>query len=277
MGTLFLDLPDGRLAYDDAGSGPLVVCVPGMGDLRSEYRFLIPQLVAAGYRAVSMDVRGHGETSPTWLDYSVGMIGADMLAMIRSLDAGPAVVVGTSMAAGAAVWTAAEAPELVSGLVLIGPFVRGERNWFGSLFSALLAATFSRPWGPWAWLKYYSTLYPSRKPADFAEYSAVLRANLAEPGRVEALQHMIRASKAASEARLPQVKTSVMVLMGSKDPDFKDPAAEASWVAGRLHGEYRMLGGAGHYPHAELPEVAGPLVLSFLESLQLAAEKVYAP
>ena len=26
--------PTGRIAYDDQGKGPLVVCVPGMGDLR---------------------------------------------------------------------------------------------------------------------------------------------------------------------------------------------------------------------------------------------------
>src|ERR671923_247479 len=54
------------LKIPDAGVGPLVVCVPSMGDVRGEYRFLIPQLVAAGYRAVSMDVRGLGETSAAW-------------------------------------------------------------------------------------------------------------------------------------------------------------------------------------------------------------------
>ena len=71
MGTQFLQHQNGSIAYDDSGSGPLVVCAPSMGDLRSEYRFLIPQLVAAGYRAVSLDVRGHGETSTEWPDYSV--------------------------------------------------------------------------------------------------------------------------------------------------------------------------------------------------------------
>ena len=34
-----------------------------------------------------------------------------MVALIRHLDAGPAVIVGESMAAGAAIWAAAEAPE----------------------------------------------------------------------------------------------------------------------------------------------------------------------
>jgi len=92
-----------------------VLCVPGMGDLRDEYRFLTPQLVAAGYRVITMDVRGHGETSVQWPDYSVGAIGNDMVALIRHLNSGPATIIGTSMAAGAAVCAATEAPEFVTG------------------------------------------------------------------------------------------------------------------------------------------------------------------
>jgi pimeloyl-ACP methyl ester carboxylesterase len=263
MTTQFLEHQNGRLAYDDAGSGPLVMCVPSMGDLRSEYRFLIPQLVAAGYRAVSLDVRGHGESSTDWPDFSVAAIGSDILALIRHLNGGPAVLVGTSMAAGAGVWAAAEAPDLISGLVLIDPFVRGE----STLSSRLMFGTlFARPWGPSMWLKYYATLYPTQKPADFAEYSAALRANLKSPGRMEALQRMLNVSKAASEQRLPRVTAPVTVLMGSKDRDFKDPEGEAKWVANSLRGTYTMIENAGHYPHAEMPEITGPIILSALRA-----------
>jgi len=108
MATQFFQHQNGRLAYDDAGSGPLVICIPSMGDVRGEYRFLAPQLVAAGYRAVTLDVRGHGESSTDWSDFSVAAIGSDILALIRHLKADSAFVIGTSMAAGASVWAAAE-------------------------------------------------------------------------------------------------------------------------------------------------------------------------
>jgi pimeloyl-ACP methyl ester carboxylesterase len=251
----------GKIAYDDTGTGSLVICAPSMGDLRGEYRLLVPQLVAAGYRVVTMDLRGLGESSTGWDDYSVAGVGADLVALLRHLAAGPAVIVGTSMAAGAAVWAAAEAPELVAGLVLIGPFVRGATSGANALLYAVL---FARPWGPSAWLKYYTTLYPSRKPADFDAYSAALRANLQEKGRMEALQAMLRASKAASEARLPRVAAPVLVVMGSKDPDFKQPEAEAQWVAAQLRGETVMIEGAGHYPHAERPDITASPILQFL-------------
>jgi len=264
MATKYLTQKNGRIAYDDAGSGPLVVCVPSLGDVRGEYRFLIPQLVEAGYRAVSMDVRGLGETSVAWDDYTVAGVGADILALIRDLEAGPAVVIGTSMAAGAAVWAATEAPDLIRGMIMVGPFVRGDGNKFlEAVFTVMLA----RPWGPSMWLKYFSTLYPTRKPEDFTEYTAALKTNLKEPGRLESLLAMLRASKRASEERIPYVDKPTLVLMGNKDPDFKEPETEAKWVAEHLKGTYTIVENAGHYPHAERPEITGPLMLEFIGSL----------
>src|SRR5215831_17767076 len=103
MATLFLEHEGGRIAFDDQGTGRLVLAVPSMGDLRQEYRFLIPLLMTAGYRVVNMDVRGHGESSTEWKDFSVAGVGSDMVALLRQLNAGPAWVIGTSMAAGAGV------------------------------------------------------------------------------------------------------------------------------------------------------------------------------
>lgn len=263
MITNYFQQQGGTIAYDDMGNGPLVICVPSMGDVRQEYRFLAPQLVTAGYRAINMDVRGHGESSIGWSDYSVAGVGADIVALIRHLKAGPAVVVGESMGAGAAVWAAAEAPECVKGLVLIGPFTRGEGQ---PLLQLLFRVMLARPWGPAMWLRYFKTLYPTRRPDDFEAYCAALQANLKQPGRLEALQKMMDASKRASEERIPHVTAPALVLMGSKDPDFKPPEAEAKWLAQALHGTYELIDGAGHYPQAEMPEVTAPLILSFLQS-----------
>ena len=96
MATKYLNQEKGKIAYDDQGDGPLVICLPSMGDVRGEYRFLVPQLVSAGYRAMSMDVRGMGETSTDWNDYSVVGVGKDIIALIHELKAGPAILVGAS-------------------------------------------------------------------------------------------------------------------------------------------------------------------------------------
>ncbi len=50
----------GRLAYgmSGTGGGPLVLCAPGMGDIREACRFLVRPLVDAGHRVVLLDHRG---------------------------------------------------------------------------------------------------------------------------------------------------------------------------------------------------------------------------
>jgi pimeloyl-ACP methyl ester carboxylesterase len=264
MTTQYLKQKNGQIAYDVAGEGPLVVCVPSLGDVRGEYRFLVPSLVIAGYRVVTMDVRGHGESSVKWDDFSVAGVGADILALIRALDRGPAIIIGTSMGGGAAIWSAVEEPELVRGMVMINPFVDGDGN---RLLIALLSVMLARPWGPSMWMKYYASLYPTCKPADFAEYSSALHANIKQRGRLEAVMSMLCASKRVSGERMPRVTQPTLVLMGSKDPDFKNPEAEGQRIAQAVRGSYQIIENAGHYPHAEMPEVAAPLILAFIQSL----------
>src|SRR6202142_1373283 len=99
--TNHLTRPEGRIGYDVAGEGPLVVLAPGMGDLRAAYRFLAPALRDAGYRVASTDLRGHGESDTSFSSYGDVETAGDIVALIEELGS-PAVVVGNSMAAGAA-------------------------------------------------------------------------------------------------------------------------------------------------------------------------------
>ena len=68
--TEHLSIDSNILAYDLIGDGPLVVLAHGMGDSRHAYRFVAPQLAAAGYRVANVDIRGCGESSPDWDGYS---------------------------------------------------------------------------------------------------------------------------------------------------------------------------------------------------------------
>ena len=265
MSTQFLSRPGGTIAYDDRGAGPLVVCAPGFGDLRGEYRFLAEQLVAAGFRVVTMDLRGHGESSVGWRDYSKSAVGSDIVALLRHLNADPASVIGNSFAGGAVVCAAAEAPEQIESIVLVDAFVRDHGSAWQRWRSRLLySLVFAGPWGVSGWKSYYPTLFPTRKPADFSEYFRALLANLREPGRMHAVGAMATASSADSEAALARVQIPALVVMGTRDRDFPSPEQEATWIAGRLHGTAHMIEGAGHYPHVEMPEQTGPAILDFL-------------
>ena len=165
--TRYLARPEGRVGFDLEGSGPLVALVPGMGDLRSAYRFLVPALVASGYTVATTDLRGHGDSDATFSEYGDVPTAEDLSALLGEL--GPAVVVGNSMAAGSAVILAADHPDLVNGLVLLGPFVRQPAS-DSALNRVFLRVLMARPWAAAAWNAYLPKLYAGQLPADFDDY-----------------------------------------------------------------------------------------------------------
>ena len=93
--TVYLTRPGGRIGYDVSGEGPLVILVPGMGDLRTAYRFLAPGLREAGYRVACTDLRGHGASDATFASYGDVETAGDVIALIEELKE-PALVVGGS-------------------------------------------------------------------------------------------------------------------------------------------------------------------------------------
>jgi len=83
---------------------------------------------------------------------------------------------------------------------------------------------------------------------------------------MEAVVAMMLAPKHASGERIPRVSAPSLVVVGGKDPDFKDPEALARGLADELRGGYQVIAGAGHYPHVEFPEQTGPVIVKFLRS-----------
>jgi len=263
--TQYFKRDEGTLAYSDyGGTGELVLMLPGMGALRSEYRFLAPQISAAGYRAVTVDLRGHGESSVPWPAYDVPSVGSDILALIDHLDGQGAHLIGTSFSPAASVWAAAERPEVVRSLVLINPFVREAK--INPLMKALFWLMLNNPWRVRTWAMYYAMMYPTHKPADFKEYLSQLTENMAQPGRFAAAEALANSSRQPSDERLDRLKSPSLVIMGTKDPDFPDPAAEGRAVVQRTGGRLALVEGAGHYPGTEMPQVTASLVLDFLKT-----------
>lgn len=128
----------------------------------------------------------------------------------------------------------------------------------------------NNPWRVQTWRAYYRSLYPTRKPPDFEAYLSALASNLAQPGRFDAARQLGFSSRAPSQSALGHVAAPVLVVMGSRDPDFRDPAAEAQAVARLTGGQVSMIEGAGHYPQTEMAEKTGQVVLDFLKSLKPA-------
>jgi pimeloyl-ACP methyl ester carboxylesterase len=270
--TEHLDIAGNTIAYDLSGEGPLVVLAHGMGDSRHSYRFVVPALVAAGYRVANVDIRGCGDSSLGWDGYSRTDIAGDLVAVVRHLG-GPAVIMGQSISGGAATIAAATAPGVITGVIELAPFTRKQSVSLGGLFrikrhrvaSTQLGMTMALGSLP-AWKKYLDLAYPT-KPADWNGELGRIDTKMSEPGRMKALQAMCKTAPTDAGAQLPNVKCPVLIIQGSLDPDWADPRAEGEKIVADLSiglGELAVIDGAGHYPHAQTPDEVLALALPFL-------------
>lgn len=270
--TEYLSISANTIAYDVTGEGPLVVLAHGMGDSRHSYRFVVPTLVAAGYRVANVDIRGCGDSSLGWDGYSRTDIAGDLVAVVRHLG-GPAVLIGHSISGGAATIAAATAPDLITGVIELAPFtrkqsmdlsglVRVKRHRAATTHLGIVMVRGSLP----RWKKYLDVAYPA-KPADWDGELARIEAKMREPGRMKVLQSMCKTDPADAGAQLANVTCPVLIVEGSLDPDWADPRAEGERIIADLPaglGELVVIDGAGHYPHAQAPDELLALALPFL-------------
>lgn len=261
MTTQQLSLADGTIAYDDTGGdGALIVMLPGAGNVREEYRYMAPVLAASGARVVTADLRGHGESSAGWPGYGMVETAADLVALLEHLDAGSATVVATSFAPTAALWAAADRPGLISKLVLISAHLEAAPIWQRVPFSMMLRGPFAGK----MWASQFRKWHPGAPPADLDEQAGRLTDMFSDPQRRRAARETLVAHRDGLEARIAQVDTPTLVVMGGADSHFKDPTGEGESIAAQTGGSLHVVPGAGHYPHVEFPDDVAAVIQDFL-------------
>lgn len=99
--------------YIETGSGPLALCVHGFPDSPWTYRYLLPKLAEAGYRAVSAFNRGYAPTGiPADGDYCTKTLASDVTALHDALGGGSdAVLIAHDWGAVAAYGALSSAPQ----------------------------------------------------------------------------------------------------------------------------------------------------------------------
>jgi peroxiredoxin len=91
---------DVELYYEDHGSGQPVVLIHGYPLDGSSWEKQTTALLAAGYRVITYDRRGFGQSSKPTEGYDYDTFTADLNAILTSLDLNDAVLVGFSMGTG---------------------------------------------------------------------------------------------------------------------------------------------------------------------------------
>lgn len=119
---------DLNLAADVAGStdAATLLFLHGSGQTRQSWSGALAEATRRGYRAVALDLRGHGDSewSPTG-EYTLDTFAADIRRVIEQLEDDP-IVVGASLGGLIGMMIAAAPPPRLKGLVLVDITARVE-------------------------------------------------------------------------------------------------------------------------------------------------------
>ena len=88
------------LYFEDYGQGKPVVLIHGWPLSRRMWEYQVRPLVEAGYRVVSYDRRGFGDSDKPWDGYDYDTLSADLQALLGALELQDAALVGFSMGGG---------------------------------------------------------------------------------------------------------------------------------------------------------------------------------
>jgi pimeloyl-ACP methyl ester carboxylesterase len=115
----YLTLPRARLFYERAGDGdPPLVFVHGIASAHDDWRAQLDYFRARRC-VVACDLRGHGASTGDPAQCDIETYGADVSALLRALDLPPAVLIGHSLGCRVVLQASVDAPERVTGLVLV--------------------------------------------------------------------------------------------------------------------------------------------------------------
>ena len=89
-----------ELHYEDVGSGKPIVLIHGWPLSGRSWERQVPALVEAGYRVITYDRRGFGQSSQPWNGYDYDTFASDLHKLIEHLDLHDVTLVGFSMGGG---------------------------------------------------------------------------------------------------------------------------------------------------------------------------------
>lgn len=255
-----VSIGDIELHVEEWGRGEPVVLLHGLGSSGRDWEYQVEGL-AARYRVIAIDVRGHGRSDKPRGPYSIAMFAGDVAKAIEKLGAKPAHVVGVSMGGMIGLELAARDPSSVRSLIAINNP------------AAVIARTLKEHWQVFQRFA-ISRAFGMRKMGEVIAgrlfpkpEQAPLRAIFAERWAAndkEAYMASLRAIVGWTvEERLSQIRCPVLVVHGERD--YYPIDDKKKYVAKLKHGSLTVVPDSGHATPADQPAALTKILLDFLQ------------
>ena len=267
------------------GEGPTVLCLHGFPDNASTFRHQLPALATAGYRAISLTLRGYEPPSiPPDQDYSVEAIVTDIVAVIDALGQAPVHLIGHDWGAAVAYRVSVSAPDRLKSLTTLavphaGRFARDGLRIGKQLRLSWYMGFFNVPWisdwvverNDFAFIRRLWAAWSPNWQPEPGVLDEVIE-TLAQAGVKSAALEYYRAAlslKALTTSREEayyRVPTPTLALSGERDGCIDSAIFERLTVAEDFPEGvvFHRVMGAGHFFHQERPNEVNRLIIDWL-------------
>lgn len=252
---------DIQIYYDVEGQGDPVALLVGLPGVGQGWGPQIP-LFAQDFMTIVPDQRGAGRSSRPRHGYTIEQHASDMAALLRSLGCGPAHLVGSSTGGAIAQIMAADHPDIVRSVTLMGSWAAPD-DFFRHQFESrkrILMETDLRTYVNASALFLFSPTYFRDHYDEVRRYCDLGASKASDPAIMVKRIDMILASD--QKPRLGSINRPVLVMSGNQDactpPYFSEelarliPGAELAFLAG------------GHLVYWESPEEFHSRVVAFI-------------
>ncbi len=253
------------LWFEDDGTGPPVVLIPGMLSDSASWQPLVPALTDS-FRVIRPDPRCSGRTQPALPGLSLKQMGTDILALADHLSLDRVHLVGHSLGGLVAMTATGLAPNRVASVCVLGSNpapTLASRRVFQTLTEQRRNDT-----DPGAWLRgLFPWLFHPDALRDPAQVDLMAEASLAYPHKqsLAAMAHQVAFLQSPDLDSLPASLTVPAKALLAQD-DRLAPLDETSDALTALGVDVDIIEAAGHALHWDQPQKVAQVVVAFLRA-----------
>ena len=264
----YLETSDGvTIHYEAAGAGRPLVFVHGWAMSGRVWRF--QQELAGAYRLITMDLRGHGQSTTPAAGYAIEDFAGDLAALVDNLDLSGAVLIGWSMGAQVALQAFPAIRSRLAGLVLVAgtpKFSASEDYPYGLPAGDVkgmrlrLKRDYQKTMG-----EFFRGMFATGEP-DLEQYQRIVHEIVMvghSPEPEAARQALQTLADADLRCILPRIDLPVLLVHGSQDTICLPTASR--YMAERIPlSTLRIIEGSGHAPFMVRPTEFNGILQDFL-------------
>jgi pimeloyl-ACP methyl ester esterase len=268
----FFETPSGvSIHYESKGEGHPVVFIHGWSMSGRVWRYQADAF-ASSYRVVTVDLRGHGESSRSVSGYSLKDFASDIAELFENLELQNAVITGWSMGAQIALQSFARLRKRIAALVLVGgtPRFTSSEDWPFGLPQAesrgmaiRLKRNYTKTMG-----EFFEGMF-SAGELSHESYMRIARDIVMGgvlPLPETALKTLETLNSEDLRSLLPDIDAPVLLVHGADDK-ITMPDASLYMVRILPHAAAKIIDRAGHAPFLSRAEEFNSALLSFLEEI----------